>query len=148
MLVFFLVAIYLVTGFSREYVFTNVNEQMRVNYYHSSDSHVSPGMLWLSDFSSAKLYYAKWIMTLLFMILFAFLAATIIRIAFEEKKMVRYCWIIYGAVFITGFIFYYIGSLSGNPETTYEIARFLAGLTETPALLIIISAAFLAIRRM
>ena len=147
LIVSFLVIIYLLTGFFREYIFTNVNEQMRVTYYHDTDSHVSAGMQWLSDFNYSTLYYAKWPMTLFFTALFAFLAATTIKIAFNEKKLIRICWITYGAVFLLGFIFYFIGSAAGNPETTYEIARFLAGLTETPALLIIISAAFLAIHR-
>lgn len=147
LLVISLVAFYIATGFFREFIFLNINEQCRVTFYHSTDSHVSDSMQWLSGLSYSTLYYAKWPLTLFFTIIFAFLASTIIKIAFGEKSFVRITWITYACTFVTGLLFYLAGSLTGNSQTTYDIARFLAGLTETPGLLVILSASFLALRR-
>ncbi|MCX6313048.1 MAG: hypothetical protein NT084_15615 [Bacteroidetes bacterium] len=141
------IALYIAVGFFREFIFLNINEQSRVTFYHDNDSHVSDSMQWLSNFSYTTLYYAKWPLTLAFTALFAFLAGTTVKIAFGEKSLVKITWITYAAVFVTGILFYFAGSLSGNRESTYDIARFLAGMTETPAMLVILLASFLALRR-
>lgn len=140
-------AIYIALGFFREFIFLNINEQCRVTYYHDTDSHVAASLHWLSNFSYVTLYYAKWSLTLFFPILFALIAGKTILIAFGEKNLVRITWFVYAATLGMGLLIYLIGSMIGQTENTYEIARFLAGLTETPALLVILLASFLALRR-
>ncbi len=147
LIVFSLVAIYIVTGFFREFIFLNINEQIRLTYYHDTDSHVAPSLHWISTASYATLYYSKWILTFLFTAFFAFLAARTIKIAFQDHSLVKITWSAYAIIFVTGLLFYLGGAISGNSQNTYAISRFLAGLTETPALLVILSASFLAIRR-
>lgn len=142
-----LVLFYIITGFFREFIFLNINEQSRVTYYHDTDSHVAPALQWLSGLSYATLYYSKWILTLVFTVFFAFLASVIIRLWFNDKKLVRISWIVYAITFAAGLLFYAAGFLTGDVASTYDIARFLAGLTETPAMLIILLASFMAMKR-
>lgn len=142
-----LAILFILTGFFREFVFLNVNEQMRVTYYHSPDPHVAPSMQWLGSFSYTTLYYMKWFLTLGFTIVFALLAAWIVNTIFRDKKLVRLSLIVYSAVFIASFMFFLAGAFFGNTETTYAIARFLAGIIESPAMLIILLGAFTIIRR-
>jgi len=151
-LIVFLLIVYIVAGFFREYVFVNINEQCRVTYdtlyrHELTESYVDASMQWLSHFSYSTLYYSKWALTLLTTIFFAFLAGSIIKNAFNDKGLVKITWLAYGVVFVSGLVFFVGGSLGGNSESTYDIARFLAGLTETPVLLLILSASFLAIGR-
>ena len=141
------VSIYIVIGFFREFIFLNINEQIRVVYYHETDSHVSNAMQWISQFSYSTLYYSKWLLTLTFTTIFALIAGLAIKIAFAEKTLVRITWLVYAAVFVLGLLFFIAGSVSGNIDNTYNISRFIAGLTETPALLAILFATFLALRR-
>jgi hypothetical protein len=142
-----LILVFILTGFFREFVFLNVNEQMRVTYYKVSDSHVAPGMTWLNAFSYTTLYYMKWLLTAAFTFLFAILSAITINVVFNDKKLVRIGIYTYGIVFLASFFFFLVGAFSGNTETTYSIARFLAGLIESPAMLIILLSAFTIIRR-
>lgn len=142
-----LILFYISAGFFREFIFLNINEQSRVTYYHDTDSHVAPSMQWLSQLSYATLYYSKWVLTLLFTAFFAFLASVIIRLWFNDKKLIRISWIVYAIIFATGLLFYAAGYLTGDVANTYDIARFLAGLTETPAMLIILLASFMAMKR-
>jgi hypothetical protein len=142
-----LVALYIATGFLREFIFLNINEQSRVTFYHETESHVAPSMQWLSGLSYSTLYYAKWPLTLLFTAYFAFIAAAIVKKWFSERNFVKITWLAYGITFAAGLVFYLAGSLTGAREITYGIARFLAGLTETPALLVMLLASFLALRR-
>jgi len=152
LIIVLLVAIYIVAGFFREFVFVNINEQSRVTYHavflhDTAETYVAPSMQWLSGFSYSTLYYSKWILTLVATLLFAFLATRIVKQAFTDKGLVKITWMAYGVVFMAGLLFYLAGSLSGNRDSTYDIARFLAGLTETPALLVVLCASFLAIGR-
>jgi hypothetical protein len=142
-----LILVFILAGFFREFVFLNVNEQMRVTYYKVSDSHVAPGMTWLNAFSYTTLYYMKWLLTAAFTFLFAILSAITIKVVFNDKKLVRIGIYTYGIVFLASFFFFLVGAFSGNTETTYSIARFLAGLIESPAMLIILLSAFTIIRR-
>jgi hypothetical protein len=142
-----LLAVYVISGFYREFLFLNINEQSRVTYYHTADSHVSPSLQWLSHFSYSFLYYSKWVLTLLFAGWFAFLASRMVKLEFADKSLVRITWIAYGCAFFLGYVFFGVGLLIGDRESTYDLARFLAGLTETPAMLIILFASFLAIRK-
>ncbi|HTL81574.1 MAG TPA: hypothetical protein VL651_07710 [Bacteroidia bacterium] len=139
--------LYVCIGFFREFIFLNINEQSRVTYYHDNDSHVSSSMQWLSRFSYSTLHYAKWPLTFLFTCIFAYLSALIIRIFFADREKVKLTWIIFAMTFLAGALFYFIGALLGHSYATYDIARFLAGLTETPALLIILFASFLLMKK-
>ena len=147
LLVFLHVLIYIIIGFFREFLFRNINEQLRVMSSKYKESYVDASMQWISGLSHSTLYISKWIFTLAFTIIFAFIASRTVKIAFEDKSLVRLTWLAYGAVFATGILFYFAGSIVPNPDRTYNISRFLAGLTETPCLLIILCASFIAIRR-
>jgi len=142
-----IVILFILTGFFREFVFLNINEQMRVTYYHSPDPHVAPSMQWLSAFDYATLYYLKWPLTLAFAAVFATYAALTVRLMFRDKLYVRVTWLAYAGVFTLSFVFFGIGLLSGSREATYDIARFLAGIIETPAMLVVLVSSFLIMRR-
>ncbi|MEO5642609.1 MAG: hypothetical protein ABIQ40_17205 [Bacteroidia bacterium] len=141
-----LIALYIATGFFREFIFLNINEQSRVTYYQATDSHVAPSMHWLSGLSYSTLYYAKWPLTLLFTACFAFISAAIVRKWFSNKNFVKITWLAYAITFAAALLFYLAGAVTDARESTYGIARFLAGLTETPALLVMLLASFLALR--
>jgi hypothetical protein len=143
-----LVVVYIILAFFREFIFLNVNEQSRVTYYHSNDSNVAASMQWLSVFNYGTLYYSKWVLTVLFAVLFAFLASRIVKIFFGDLLFVRMTWLAYACLFCAGFLFYLIDKITNNKNQLYETARFLAGLTEGPGLLVILCASFLAIRKL
>ncbi|GAB4140600.1 MAG: hypothetical protein Fur0041_15760 [Bacteroidia bacterium] len=137
------ILIFVLSGFFREFVFLNINEQIRITYYQVSDGNVAPMMQWLSGLSYPQLYYSKWILTFAFSVYFCLFAAFIIRTIFGNPVYTKTTYFVYGAVFLVSVFFYAAGWLAGNTETTYDIARFLAGLLETPAMLVILSGSFL-----
>lgn len=142
-----LVLTYIGLGFFREFVFLNINEQMRVTYYKVGDSHVSPILSGLQHFSYAELYYGKWPLTLLFAVAFAALAASIVRVALQTRTYSRWIWIAYGSVFLLGALVFLVGNMLGNAAITYDLARFLAGMVESPLLLLMLGAALVYHRR-
>lgn len=152
MLLTALLIVFVLSGFFREFLFININEQRRETYeivyrHNNPEKHVSPSLQWLSKLDYTTLTNLKWPLTLFFAIYFAFLASRVIKIAFENKIYTRITWFAYAFVFLLGLLFYAAGYLAGSSESTYEIARFLAGLTEGASLLIILLASFLIMKR-
>ena len=143
-----LVILFILAGFFREFVFVNWNEQIRVTYYHSPDPNVAPSMQWLSGLSYSALYWLKWPLTLCFSLVFAGLAVLIIKLLFSNRSYNLITLYAYAAIFTASFLFFGFGWLIGFRESSYEIARFLAGIIETPAMLIILIASFLVHRRL
>lgn len=142
-----LVLVYISLGFFREFVFLNVNEQMRVTYYHATDSHLSPVLSVLESFSYAQLYYSKWPLTLLFAALFCLLAVIVIRTAFNTKVYTKLIVLAYLGVFLLGALLFLAGTLFGNNAAVYDLSRFLAGLVESPLLLLMLGAGILYYRK-
>lgn len=138
---------YIALGFFREFIFLNVNEQMRVTYYHATDSHLSPVLNVLTSFSYAQLYYSKWPLTLLFAALFCLLAVVVIRTAFHTKVYTKLILLAYSSVFILGALLFFAGTLLGNSTAVYDLSRFLAGLVESPLLLLMLGAGILYYRK-
>lgn len=142
-----MVLLFVLTGFFREFVFLNWNEQIRVSYYHSPDPHVAPVMQWLGSFSYETLYWLKWPLTLFFSALFTLYSVIIVHLIFSNRQYNRITVWSYALVFAASFLFFGIGWALGARESTYDIARFLAGLIETPGMLIILVGAFFIHRR-
>jgi hypothetical protein len=142
-----LVLVYISLGFFREFVFLNVNEQMRVTYYNATDSHLSPVLNVLTEFSYAQLYYSKWPLTLLFAALFCLLAVLVIRTAFNTKVYTKLILLAYSGVFVLGALLFFAGTLLGNSAAVYDLSRFLAGLVESPLLLLMLGAGILYYRK-
>ena len=142
-----LVVLFICTGFFREFLFVNINEQMRISYYNAPESFLAPSLNWLSSFDYTTLYYMKWPLTLAFTAVFAFYSATVVRLVFNDKSLVKITWLAYTFVFTLSFLFFLFGMLIGSRETTYGIARFLAGIIETPAMLAVLVASFLLLRK-
>jgi hypothetical protein len=133
---------YSILGFFREFLFVNINEQMRVSYYHAQDSVLAPSMQFLEGFSYSNLYYAKFPLTLVFAAIFCLLSCLVIYLMFRERRLVKFTVAAFAFVFILGWLFFLLGYFSGNGVFGYTIARFLAGMTESPALLVVLMAAF------
>lgn len=143
-----IVVLFICTGFFREFVFLNWNEQMRVTYYHSPDPHVAPSMQWLGSFSYATLYWIKWPLTLLFSVVFGLYTLLAVHLSFANRQYTRITLLTYAALFVASFLFFAFGWMFGARDACYEIARFLAGLIETPAILIVLMASFMIHRRL
>ncbi len=143
-----LLVLFVCTGFFREFVFLNWNEQIRVTYYNSPDSHVHPVMQWLGSFSYESLYWLKWPITLVFSVIFAGLSILIVHLLFKSRAYNKITLYAYAALFLLSFLFFVIGWLIGFRDAAYPIARFLAGMIESPVLLIILIASFLVHRRL
>ncbi|MCA6365239.1 MAG: hypothetical protein IM638_19560 [Bacteroidetes bacterium] len=143
LLVITLVLAYVALGFFREFVFLNINEQMRVAYYNSPDSHLSPALSFLENYGYNTLYYLKWPLTFLFAAVFCILAVFVIRIGFASAQYTRLVILSFAGVFFLGAMLFLAGWLFNSNATVYDLSRFLAGLVESPVLLLMLGGGIL-----
>jgi hypothetical protein len=134
--------VFLASGFFRDFVFLNVNEQTRVTYYHACDSSLNPAFRSISSWSYNRLYFLKWALTFLFSFLFMGLTMAFIRIVFTETRYLRLVALSYAVLIILAGLFFFGGWLAGHSEDSYRIARFLMGMAQGPIVLMILLPAF------
>jgi hypothetical protein len=133
-----LVVLFIASGFFRDYVFHNVNAQMRASYYGQKDTELDPGMKFLESVPYMRLYYAKWVLTLLFSLIFMGYTLALVRLHFSERRYIRWIILSYTLLFVIATLFWFGGFLANHSEKGYLIARFLMDMTQSPIMLIVL----------
>lgn len=131
------------TGFVREFVFVNINEQMRFLWFQSEPSQMSSVLNFLSNWTYWQLYYLKWILTLGFTLVFFGETILLARYALGNWFIKEIAFLYVALFALSGFIFtfYYIFS---DANDGYLIARYLMGMAQSPVpAMIIIPALYL-----
>jgi hypothetical protein len=137
-----LIALFLTCGFLRDFVFLAVNEQTRIAYYHSPDSFLPHSMKFLEPLSYSALYYLKWLLTLVFAMLFMGLTIAFVYLFFPNRTYLSWTLYVYGGVMALAGVFWLGGYLVHSSEKGYIISRFLMGLEEGPVMLMLLIPGF------
>lgn len=131
------------TGFFREFMFVNINEQLSFLYYGSDVSHMSPKLSFLSTWSYDNLYYLKWILTLVFAAVFLIESSWLLKVLFASYHLKELLFI-YALLLFVSAILYIPFFLTGNGEQGYILARFFMGIAQSPLpVMLMIPALFL-----
>lgn len=125
----------IILGFYREFVFVNINEQLFALWYEE-ESRASKWIPFIHSVDYYPLYYAKWVLTVLFAGLFYWVTGLILRLIFQ-KSFWKVLLAIYSVLFIGAGLALGIGYLIDAFERSYIIARFLMGIAQSPLILMI-----------
>lgn len=125
------VALIAATGFFREFMFVNINEQLSFLYYGSDVSYMSPRLAFLSTWSYDNLYYLKWILTLVFSAVFLLESALLAKVLFASYHLKELLFI-YVLLLSISVVLYLPFFLAGNGEQGYILARFFMGIAQSP----------------
>lgn len=131
------------TGFFREFIFVNINEQLRFLYYGSDESYLSPHLELLTHFTYNQLYYLKWILTVVFSLVFLFESSWLVKSIFGGFYLKELTFI-YALLFLVSASLYIPFFIAGNVEQGYILARFFMGIAQSPLpVMLLIPAVFL-----
>lgn len=131
------------TGFIREFLFVNINEQISHVFYKSDFSKMSDTLWFLSSWSYDQLYYLKWTLTLVFAAIYLLESALLLWILFRSVFLKELA-LLFGVLFVISGILYIGYGLIGQGEDGYLLARFFMGLAQSPVpLMLMIPAIFL-----
>lgn len=128
------IILFAVLGFSREFLFVNINNQLYKLYYHQSDILLPKILAFLSSFDYSTLYYSKYFLTVFFFFAYICVSFFAVKLICSDKKFSRLIIYIYSLLLLlaglTMIYNYFINnSLSGDE---YTFSRWLMGIAQSP----------------
>jgi hypothetical protein len=126
------------TGIVRDKLFVSMNQSMGI----SGPRHE------IHLFSGQGLLLLKWLFTLLFSLVYMAYCLLMIRLVNPNKTLYRLCLILYGGLFGASLCIALAGKLIGYTEQSYRISRDIAGLIQSPLLIMLFFAALLLYRKL
>lgn len=135
--------VFMILGFSRDYLFVNINYQAGKTYYHRIDDyHVAEGLKFLESWSYTKLYYSKWILTVIYMLMYGSITIMGIHLTFKNRQYNRYTFLIYALLFVLAALVYISGNHLLSVDRAYTISRQIMGWLQSPIIAMILFPAF------
>jgi hypothetical protein len=131
-----LLSAFAILGFTKEFLFVNINNQLYKTYYKNNDILISKSLTFLTKYSYDTLYYIKYPLTILYFIVYFMVSFYSVKIICDNKKITIWIVYIYSLLFILSsltMLYNYIinNQLSGEE---YTFSRWLMGIAESPLL--------------
>ena len=121
-------------GFSREFIFVNINSQLFSLYYHHSTYSFPNSLSMLNNWSYSSLYFLKYPLTFLYFIAYLLTSFFAVQVICGSKKNAKWVIYIYALLLVLSGIsmaYNYIinNQWSGNE---YSFSRWLMGIAQSP----------------
>ena len=138
----FTTCIILFSGFYRDFVFKSINALIQSHELNVGFS-MPPSLSFFQNIEYTTLIKIKWLLTILFSILYLAISIFCIKILFENKKFIRITIIVYIALTAISAIFMTLGYfIPGISHNMYSFSRYLMGMAQSPIILMILIPAF------
>lgn len=142
LLLLLILCIILFLGYYRDFVFVTINAILQAKDYEAQ--YTPPASLqFLDQFPYGTLMNLKWLLTLLFSIVYLLVALVTLRVLFNKKRYNRITIGVYAVVMLISGMFMLTGYLfQGSSAKMYEFSRYLMGMAQSPVILMILIPAF------
>ena len=142
---FLFLIFFICLGLFREYVFININNVIYFKYYKNTSVPIPFGFGWLTKFSHSTLYYLKYPLTILFVVVYYFS-----NIFFLKNFSVNFFYIrilnwAYGILVFTSallMLYAYFFHQKLN-DSEYSISRSFMGIAQSPLISFILFVLYL-----
>ena len=128
-------------GYMRDVIFRNFNAQLWHFHHPGMPSYTDSFFIFLSQWSFNQVYYSKYLLTAIFLVVFYFLNLLALRILFKEaiiERILRWGYLLIilfaGVMFAGGFAFH-------QAEAGYRLARVLTGILQSPVPFLVLAIA-------
>jgi hypothetical protein len=128
------IGLFALLGFSREFLFVNINNQLFKLYYGHSNLSLPASLSFIGTMEYSKLYYLKFALTIVFYLAYFAVSLLAIKLIANDKKINR--WVIYiyvlllilaGLTMLYNYIMH--NQLDGDE---YTFSRWLLGIAQSP----------------
>lgn len=128
------IALFALLGFSREFLFVNINNQLYKLYYGHSSLPLPDSLSFLADVEYGQLYYSKFGLTIAFYLAYLGVSLLAIKLIVSDKKITRWVIYIYLLLLILAglsMLYNYVANnqLDGDE---YTFSRWLLGIAQSP----------------
>ncbi|MBA2611526.1 MAG: hypothetical protein H0U95_06120 [Bacteroidetes bacterium] len=129
-------------GYFREFFFVNLNNIMFQKYYNHTDLPIPSVMSVFNSFSYQTLYYSKYFLSLLWIVLFFFANYMALKHLTEKKillKILTYSYLLLLSLAAVAMIYGYF--INGHlQDDEYTVSRWLLGIAQSPIICLILIA--------
>lgn len=136
-------AVFAVSGYYREKFYVAYNHLMYIKYYGGyKDAPIDHFIFFLNGLSYKSLYFLKYPITLISVLLFCTLSVLTVKYVLNEKKLLR--WVIYSYLLLltlaglSMLYGYFVKDRLQDDE--YTLSRWLLGIAQSPIITIVILA--------
>jgi hypothetical protein len=141
------IVVVFIIGYIRELIFVHINFQRTQVYYHETDldyNYTFPGiLLFLKKLDYAQLTQLKWILTVLFYLIYFGITYLLISAIFKNKTYNLITIASHLVFFLIAGIFYLVGVFTGKGLEGYTLSREFMGILQSPLLLMILIPTFI-----
>ena len=137
-----IICILLFLGYYRDFVFKNINALLKA-WDFNMDYSMPLSLGFLKNYNYDMLVNIKWLLTLLFSLIYMSVAIITINLFFKNRNYIKITIAVYIGITILSGLFIAVGYLvEGSSEKMYEFARYLMGMLQSPIILMILIPAF------
>jgi hypothetical protein len=126
-------------GFIRDSLFKHIN--YNIYQLENSTGKIIGSKFYQKVFeniSLTELHYSKWILTLVFVLIYYTLTTIGIRLVFKTKKYKLLIFSIFSVIFVISGTCYIIGDLTNNLAHGYRFSRLFMGAMQSPFILLLL----------
>lgn len=130
----FFIFIFAILGFSREFLFVNINNQLFKLYYHNEDIKIPPSLNFITTFDYSTLYYLKYPFTVTYFLAYFFTSYFAVKLICNDKKNAKWIIYIYAILLVLSSISMAYNYLINNQLNgdEYTFSRWLMGIAQSP----------------
>ncbi len=130
----FYILIFAILGFSREFLFVNMNNQLYKLYYGNSKVPLPKSIRFIESFDYTTLYYIKYPLTVFYYLAYFFTTYFAVKMICGDKKFTKWIIYIYALLLILSCISMTYNYLVNNQLNgdEYTFSRWLMGIAQSP----------------
>ena len=128
------ITIFAVLGFSREFLFVNINNQLYKLYYHDNDIIIPSSLSAITNLDYSTLYYLKYPLTILYYLSYCGTSYFAVKLICNDKKNANWIIYIYTILLVLSGISMAYNYLINNQLNgdEYTFSRWLMGIGQSP----------------
>ena len=138
----FFILFFAFLGFSREFVFVNINSRLYSLFYNHNDYLLPNSISFFNQFDYNTLYYIKYPLTVLYFLTYLFTSYFAIKLFCQNKKIAIWVIYIYALLLALASISMAYNYLIKNQLNgdEYTFSRWLMGIAQSPLVVFFILA--------
>ncbi len=128
------IVLFALLGFSREFIFVNINSHLYNLYYQRQEHTLPPSMLFLLNYNYKIIYFSKYALTIAYFLAYFMTSYFAVKIICNTKSFSRWIIYIYALlIFCSSIImlYNYLFKHQYNGEE-YTLSRWIMGIAQSP----------------
>ncbi len=128
------IGIFAILGFSREFLFVNINNQLFKLYYHDMDVIIPHSLHFITQFDYSTLYYIKYPLTIVYFLSYLTTSFFAVKLICNNKKNAQWVIYIYTILLVLSgisMLYNYVINNQLNGDE-YTFSRWLMGIAQSP----------------